>query len=315
MPGCVMRHKRFSHDPPHDSRPFREIPTRFPARPLLAMSPTFRLLSAVALVLLLGAPTRTQAAELSLFDAHIHYNHDAWEVVSPREAIAFLRQAGVLRALVSSSSDDGTQKLYAEAPDLIVPELRPYRKNGETSRWLRDESLPGYLEERLKRYRYVAIGEFHVTGADADLPVVRAVVRLAKQHGLMLHAHSDADAVERLFRQDPEARILWAHAGYEKPPRVREMLRRYQNLWAELSSRNDIAPNGRLAREWQALLLEFSDRFMVGTDTFAPERWGMIGSHASSVRAWLAELPMEIAERIAYKNGEAVLTAEFSKQR
>lgn len=184
MPGCVMRHKRFSRDPPHDSRPFREIPTRFPARPLLAMSPTFRLLSAVALVLLLGAPTRTQAAELSLFDAHIHYNHDAWEVVSPREAIAFLRQAGVLRALVSSSSDDGTQKLYAEAPDLIVPELRPYRKNGETSRWLRDESLPGYLEERLKRYRYVAIGEFHVTGVDADLPVVRAVVRLAKQHGL-----------------------------------------------------------------------------------------------------------------------------------
>ena len=154
-----------------------------------------------------------------------------------------------------------------------------------------------------------------MSGADADLPVVRRVVQLAKQHGLMLHAHSDADAVERLFRQDPEARIIWAHAGYEQPPRVREMLRRYQNLWAELSSRDDIAPNGRLSAEWRALLLEIPDRFMVATDTFVPERWGIIGSHAGVARAWLVELPPDIAERVAYKNGEAVLTAEFLKRR
>lgn len=90
-----------------------------------------RLLPTFSLILLLGVPA--QGTDLPLFDAHIHYNHDAWEVVSPNEAIALLRKAGILRALVSSSSDDGTQKLYAEAPDLIVPELRPYRKNGETS--------------------------------------------------------------------------------------------------------------------------------------------------------------------------------------
>jgi predicted TIM-barrel fold metal-dependent hydrolase len=154
-----------------------------------------------------------------------------------------------------------------------------------------------------------------VSGADADLPVVRRVVQLAKQHGLMLHAHSNADAVERLFRQDPEARIIWAHAGYEPPPRVSEMLERYPTLWAELSSRDDVVPNGRLAAEWRALLLEFTDRFMVGTDTFVPDRWGIIGSHAGSVRTWLADLPPEIAERIAYKNGETVLTTEFSKRR
>ena len=33
--------------------------------------------------------------------------------------------------MVSSSSDDGTQKLYAEAPDLVLPSLRPYRSRGE----------------------------------------------------------------------------------------------------------------------------------------------------------------------------------------
>jgi hypothetical protein len=273
------------------------------------------LLPALALALLLGRTMSAHAAELPLFDAHIHYNHDAWKSVPPKEAIARLRKAGMVRALVSSSSDEGTQKLHAEASDLIIPELRPYRRNGETTTWFHDESIIDYLEERLKQYAYVAIGEFHISGADANLPVVRRIIQLAKQHSLMLHAHSDANAVERLFRQDPEARIIWAHAGYEPPPRIREMLRRYKNLWAELSPRNDVTVNGRLAAEWREILLELPGRFMIGTDTHAPERWNIIGSNANLVRAWLAELPAEVAERIAYKNGEAVLTEEFSKRR
>jgi hypothetical protein len=273
------------------------------------------LLPALALALLLGGTMSAHAAELPLFDAHIHYNLDAWKSVPPKEAIALSRKAGMVRTLVSSSSNEGTQKLYAEAPDLIIPELRPYRRNGETTTWFHDESIIDYLEERLKQYAYVAIGEFHISGADANLPVVRRIIQLAKQHSLMLHAHSDANAVERLFRQDPEARIIWAHAGYEPPPRIREMLRRYKNLWAELSSRNDVTVNGRLAAEWREILLELPGRFMIGTDTHAPERWNIIGSNANLVRAWLAELPAEVAERIAYKNGEAVLTEEFSKRR
>jgi amidohydrolase family protein len=272
-------------------------------------------LHAVAIVLTLGEATLALGAELPIFDAHIHYNHDVWEVVSPEEAIALLRKAGMVRALVSSSSDDGTQKLYAEAPDLIIPELRPYRAQGDISGWVRDESIILHVEERLKKYTYVALGEFHVSGEQADLPVVRRLVQLAKQHGLMLHAHSDADAVERLFRQDSEARILWAHAGFEQPPRVREMMRRYKNLWAELSSRGDVAPNGQMGVEWREILLEFPDRFMVGTDTYTPQRWSIVGSNTRWVRKWLSELPVEVAERIAYRNGESMLTAEFSKRR
>jgi len=270
---------------------------------------------AVVIILVLGATMFADAAELPIFDAHIHYSHDAWEIVPPKEAIALLRKAGVMRALVSSSDDDGTQKLYAEAPDLIIPELRPYRKRGEISTWIRDESVLTYVGERLKKYRYVALGEFHVSGADADLPVVRHVVQLAKQHNLMLHAHSDADAVERMFRQDPEARILWAHAGFEQPPRVREMMRRYKNLWADLAFRSDVAPNGQVTTAWREIFLEFPDRFMIGTDTYTPDRWNVVGSNAAWARKWLAGLPPEVAERIAYKNGEALLTAGFSKGR
>ncbi len=246
------------------------------------------------------------AAELPIFDSHLHYSHDAWAQLPPKAAIQILRNAGLKAAMVSSSSDDGTQKLYAEAPDLVIPVLRPYRSRGEISTWVRDATVIPYLEARLKTNRYAAIGEYHVYGADADLPVMRRVVELAREKKLFLHSHSDADAIERQFRQDPSARILWAHSGFDDPEKVREMLRRHKNLWCDLAYRSDHARGGKVEPGWRAAFTEFPDRFMVGSDTFTPERWHFVVEHANWSRQWLADLPMDVAERIAYKNGEAL---------
>ena len=264
-----------------------------------------------AAILLLA--TAAEAQPLPIFDAHLHYSHDAWESVPVADVIAILRKAGVRRALVSSSGDDGQQRLYAAAPDLIIPELRPYRMRGEIGTWFRDQSVIAYLEERLKKYRYAGIGEFHLYGADADLPVPRRVVELARKHKLFLHAHADADAIERLFRQWPQARILWAHAGFEQPEVVAEMLRKHRNLWADLAFRTDHGSSGKVDDAWRGVFLRFPDRFMVGTDTFTPERWHYVPEHAEWSRAWLSGLPREVAERIAWKNGEAVFGSAASQ--
>jgi len=262
-----------------------------------------------ALCLFVLAPFACAGAELPIFDAHVHYSHDAWDMLPPQDALALLRKAGLKRALVSSSGDDGQQRLYAAAPELVLPSLRPYRSRGEISTWVRDASVPPYLEERLKKHRYVAIGEFHLYGADADLPVPRQLVQLAKREKLFLHAHSDVDAVERLFKQDPQARILWAHSGFERPEAVREMLRKQRNLWCDLAFRSDHGSGGKIGPEWRAAFLEFPERFMVGTDTFTPERWHYVVEHANWSRGWLADLPREVAEQIAWKNGEALFGA------
>ena len=241
-----------------------------------------------------------------LFDAHMHYSHDAWESVPVQDVLAILRKAGVKRALVSSSGDDGQQRLYRAAPELIIPELRPYRSRSDVGTWFKDDSVISYLEKRLRKYRYAAIGEFHLYGADADLPVPRRMVELARKYNLFLHAHSDIDAVERLFKQWPQARILWAHAGFEPPGRVVEMLKKHANLWADLAFRTDHGSGGKVDAGWRAAFLQFPDRFMVGTDTYTPERWHYVGEHASWSRQWLADLPREVAEKIAWKNGEQV---------
>jgi hypothetical protein len=257
-------------------------------------------------LVLLGAALSAGSQNLPIFDAHIHYSHDAWELVPVQEAIAIMRRAGIKRALISSSGDEGQQRLYAAAPDLVLPELRPYRTRGEIGTWVRDETLIPYLQERLSKYKYVAIGEFHLYGADADLPVPRRMVQLAKKFNLFLHAHSDVDAVERLFRQWPQARILWAHAGFERPERVAEMLRKHRNLWCDLAFRTDQASGDKVDAAWRSVFLQFPERFMVGTDSFTPERWHYIPEHAEWSRRWLADLPRDVAERIAWKNGETV---------
>jgi len=264
---------------------------------------------AAATLLPLLLPLAVAAAEMPIFDAHVHYSHDAWENLPPKDAIAILRKAGLKRALVSSSGDEGTQRLVAEAPELVIPSLRPYRTRGDVSTWVRDDTVATFLEERLRRNRYAAIGEFHLYGADADLPVPKRMVALAKQHKLVLHAHSDVDAIERLYRQDPDARILWAHSGFDRPEAVRDMLRKHKNLWCDLAFRTEHGSAGKVPAEWRALFTEFPDRFTVGTDTFTPERWHYIVEHASWSRAWLADLPPALAERIGWRNGEALFSS------
>ncbi|OUR77906.1 amidohydrolase [Alphaproteobacteria bacterium 46_93_T64] len=239
-----------------------------------------------------------------LIDAHIHYSHDAWDMLPPKVAIKVLRDAGLKNAFVSSSSDKGTQLLYNEAPDLIVPVLRPYRKRGELSTWFLDESVIEMIEGRLSKYTFAGIGEFHIFGEDANVPVMKRVVALAKEYGIFLHAHSDAEAVENIFRQNPEAMVLWAHSGFEGPGKISEMLAKYPNLRADLAFRNEHADSGKVDEAWRKLFLAFPNRIMIGTDTYTPERWYYVIDHANWTRNWLRDLPSEVADKIAYKNAQ-----------
>jgi hypothetical protein len=260
---------------------------------------------------LLAAVLATASANLAsaqtprpIIDVHIHYSQDAWSMLPPPEAIKVLRQAGLRKAFVSSSSDDGTQMLLKAAPDLIVPVLRPYRSRGETGTWTKDPSIIAHVEGRLKVNTYAGIGEFHVYGADADTVVMRRMVELAKERKIFLHAHSDADAVERMFKQNPEALVLWAHSGFDRVDKVRAMVTKYSTLWADLAFRTDHAPSGKLDATWKQLFADFPDRFMVGTDTYTPERWHYVVEHANYSRKWLDELPADLADNIAFRNAE-----------
>jgi hypothetical protein len=264
----------------------------------------------VALVCWAGAGA-SQAQELPIVDAHIHYSRPDWDVLSPAQVLAILDRAKVQRALVSSTPDDGTLKLYEAAPHRIVPVLRPYRTREDMAGWHSDLTVQQYLEERLKRGIYKGIGEFHLAAADAGAPVVRRCAALAAQHGLFLHAHVDDVTVEKLLRLYPQVRILWAHAGMSaSASTVGRLLEQFANLWVELSLRTgDVAPNGALDAAWRTVFVRHPERFMVGTDTWVTPRWDTLVTGIQSTRRWLEQLPREVAEQIAYRNAERLFGA------
>ncbi len=244
-----------------------------------------------------------------IIDTHIHYSHDAWEIFPPAKAIALLRQAGLKKAFVSSSNDDGTMMLHAQAPDFIVPVLRPYRRRGELRTWMHDPASLENVKTRLQPGLHRGIGEFHAYGDDINTDVLRGVIALAKEHDLFLHAHSDAEAVDLIFEQDPTARVLWAHSGFDDPEDVMVMLEKHDNLWADLAFRTDHAGNGKVDDDWRVLFEKYPDRMMIGTDTYTPERWPYVVAQAAWSRGWLDDLPADVAQKIAWENAENLLQA------
>ncbi|MBX2836949.1 MAG: amidohydrolase family protein [Gammaproteobacteria bacterium] len=269
----------------------------------------------LVVITILSAQTALANDELPIADAHVHYSHDSVELTPPERVIELMREANLKFALVSSSDDNGTQLLSELAPDLIVPGLRPYRRRGETGTWFTDPDALAYVETLLEKNRYATIGEFHLYGSDADLDIPRRIVELADAHNLILHAHSDADAVTRLLAQSPTVKVIWAHSGFESPPEIAEVLRQHERLWADLAFRSDVGSGGSLSADWVALFEEFPDRLMLGTDTYTPERMYFLPDHAASSRVWLNSLPSALAKRVAWQNAYDLLMPVWNENR
>lgn len=270
----------------------------------------------VATLALCAAITKAapRYGDLPLFDGHIHYNQDVWDVIAPDNAIERLRAAGIERAFVSSTPTEGTKRLFAQDPARIIPLLRPYRSSADRRTWFEDPELVARLRQHLNIIPYRGIGEFHLFGANASTPVMAEVIDLAAEHGLFLLVHADGDAIIRIVEQAPGLTVIWAHTGFDVPvARLGELLARYPKLLIELSFRDDIAPVGKLSNDWRQLFVAQPERFLVGTDTYIASRWAELGESAHEARSWLAQLPPGVADRIAFQNA-AELVKVIDKQ-
>ena len=76
-------------------------------------------------------------------------------------------------------------------------------------------------------------------------------------------------------------------------------------MWGELSYRSGIVDGGgKLTAEWRTLFTKFPDRFLLGSDTWINERWATYGDIMAGYRAWLAQLPPDVAAKIAHGNAK-----------
>lgn len=252
---------------------------------------------------------------MPLFDAHLHYSAPAWPVYPPETVATILDAAGVRSGLVSSAPDEGTFKLKAVLGDRVIPMLGPYRNVADVFSWARDPSIVPYVESIYRPGVHRGFGEFHLLAGQIGLPTVRDVLALAQREKLFLQPHADARAVAELLNYMPDATVLWAHAGVDATPQqIGALLDTWPKLSVELSLRADIVPNGTLDPRWRNLLTRHSGRFMIGTDTWTVggtftgnERWDAYAEIVKEIRGWLAQLPTDVAEAIAYRNADRFL--------
>src|SRR5438034_4457878 len=253
---------------------------------------------------------------LPIFDAHMHYSRESWVAYPPEKIQALLDSLSVTSALVSSAPDEGTFRLKAVLGDRVIPMLGPYRNVSDVFSWARDGTIVPYVESAYRAGQHRGFGEFHLNVGQITPPVVESGIAFAQSKNLFLQAHADARAVAELLNYvGADQIVLWAHAGVTATPeQIDALMAKWPKLSVELSLRDDVAPQGQLDPKWRDLLLKYSDRFMVGTDTWTVggsftgnERWDAYADIVNRIRGWLMQLPDDARAAIAYKNAERFL--------
>jgi hypothetical protein len=252
-----------------------------------------------------------QAATVQpLFDSHLHYNSAYISQYAPARIASILEANNVQRAVVTSYPPEQVITLYEIDPQLFIPILGVYQSHEDKQTWIYNNDLPVKVKQMLIQGPWRGVGELHVFAEHRRSPVLLKIVEIATSLQLPLLMHCDPAVIDSLFEHSPGARVIWAHAGtYPYPQLLRDYLQRYPNLYVDLSVRDErVAPGGKLDPEWESLLWEYSDRFMVGVDTFSAERWQDYDTVATGIRNWLAQLPEDVAAMIAHRNAERVFS-------
>lgn len=272
----------------------------------------------LAAVVLVAGAVQAQSYTGAIFDAHLHYNDEAWMSAHPvDDALGRMQRSGVRAIIANSRPNDGTKSLASArektqaAGVTVVPFIRLYRNRADYSGWFQDETIYEMVQRELAAGTaagpYRGLGEFHLyDSANANGAVARKLMQLAEAKDLAVLAHVDDSAIDLLMAHAPNARLIWAHTGIGGAPaeRVRALLAKYPKLMGELSYRPGLTEGGGgLSAEWKALLSAHSDRFLVGSDTWVNARWAGYEGLMSDARRWLADLPEPAARRIAWENG------------
>lgn len=182
-----------------------------------------------------------------------------------------------------------------------------------------------------------------------DHPLLRLLADIAARHDVPIDLHLDPvpsdvatpahlgaaqnppvlkaniEGFERLLAHNRQTKIVWAHAGsdplgYFTPKLVRELLGRHPNLALSIRPTSPrpgamVHPTGNVNEEWVAVLRDFPDRFVLGSDTMVvgthytgPQTPRLFASRGEGqrrgIRRLLSVLPPDLARRIGYENAE-----------
>jgi len=162
--------------------------------------------------------------------------------------------------------------------------------------------------------RYGVPIDLHMEALSADTPRSALPLPLSADNPDVLP--ENIFAFERLLVHNRDARIVWAHAGWDNTGQrtialMRRLLHDHPNLYMNIKIRNPrlsatlVRPNGPVDEngvvdpDWVALLSEFPTRFVIGTDAKYVET---SPGFFDLTRTFLDALPPGLASLVGEKN-------------
>jgi predicted secreted protein len=155
----------------------------------------------------------------------------------------------------------------------------------------------------------------------ADHPALMKVYRLAAERKLPVLIHHNISSasmqnpiylkeLENALRENPRTRIIWAHAGISRRvvvptlvAELRRVLSAYPNLSVDISwvvYPDYIGKDSQSLKIWAALLEDFPERFMIGSDKVA--HWAGYRGEIRKYDPLLELLKPETARKVTREN-------------
>lgn len=281
------------------------------------------------LVLLQGCATQKSEQTPAFADIHLHYNWDHSEYISEQEVVEKLRQNNVVLGVVSSVPSDYAARLAAVEPEWIVALYSPYYQTGNRHDWYFDKGVITATRKALASGKYGGLGEIHLVagvGPRRDNQVFLGLLALAQEFKVPMLLHTDASSYRYLLpicQQNPDLRILWAHAGGILPPeQVRLLLAECNNVWLDLAARDPwhyggfVDEAGMLDPVWKEFIIANQDKIMVGTDPVwnahqmyrwyeADQGWNHYEQLLQYHHAWIDQLPEAAQQKLRLTNAQS----------
>ena len=178
--------------------------------------------------------------------------------------------------------------------------------------------------------------------APADHPLFLLLADIAARHGIPVDIHMEAipselptpghlrskrnpksfkpniASFERLLTHNPKANIIWSRAGWDNtgertPALIQDLLRRHTNLYMSLKVGRDSMPGTQpiqrgagLKDPWRAVINEFPDRFLIGSDQFqvTPRAGTRFPHHMTPSRRLINFLSPDVAQKVGVENAK-----------
>jgi len=262
-------------------------------------------------------------------DAHAHLASRI-EGVAPSDIIELYRRADVFRAALFVNVKK-LRELRPLFPEKFIFFTDPYK--GKRSNYRLARGRLRKIPEMLDSGMISGVGEFYASlssapfnrmGIEIDLtePAQEKFLSTLNEKTAVLHIHDEkiSESTQKIFGKYPGIKFILSHCGYQQPARLRGLLRKHSNLFADLSliSNNHFGPfkfspliSIRPSTDWKQLLIKFSTRFLVGSDIGANwNRMQLLPEIIYDFRRLLGNLPIQTAEQIAYKNFDRLFLTE-----